>query len=80
MPLTLDQQKAMNAMNAGLNVFLTGDAGTGKSYVVNQFLEGREDFIVCAPTGIAAPSLSFQSNSPTPSPFTNRKDRLLAKS
>lgn len=33
------QQIAFDCMEQGKNVFLTGDAGTGKSYVVNKFIE-----------------------------------------
>lgn len=55
--LTSDQVKALEAMRSGNNVFLTGDAGTGKSYVLDLFInEARKDsnVIACAPTGIAA--------------------------
>ena len=40
------------------NVFLSGEAGTGKSYVLHQFInekrEARKNVLVCAPSGIAA--------------------------
>lgn len=52
------QQLAFNCMEQGRNVFLTGDAGTGKSYVVNKFIESckkkNKQIVVCAPTGVAA--------------------------
>lgn len=32
--LTSDQQKALDAVNSGRNVFITGGAGTGKSYLL----------------------------------------------
>ena len=56
--LTYGQQQAYRLLLSGQNVFLTGEAGTGKSYVLNVFLdemnyEGKE-VLVCAPTGIAA--------------------------
>lgn len=37
-------------------IFLTGNAGTGKSYVVNKIVEqvGKQNVILTAPTGIAA--------------------------
>ena len=55
--LTKGQKKAMQALNSGCNVFLSGEAGTGKSYVLTQFLREISDtknVLVCAPTGIAA--------------------------
>ena len=55
--LTKGQKKAMQALNSGCNVFLSGEAGTGKSYVLTQFLReisNTKNVLVCAPTGIAA--------------------------
>lgn len=59
--LTPDQQEAYDALLAGRNVFLTGNAGTGKSFVLDKFLgemerQGRE-VLAMAPTGIAALNL-----------------------
>lgn len=53
---TSDQIHALEVLNTGANVFLTGDAGTGKSFVLNEFIGRNDDknIIVCAPTGIAA--------------------------
>lgn len=55
---TDEQQEAYNLMMSGQNVFLTGEAGTGKSYVIQAFIKENEKqkkkMIVCAPTGIAA--------------------------
>lgn len=52
------QQIAFDCMEQGKNVFLTGDAGTGKSYVVNKFIESckkkGKQIVICAPTGVAA--------------------------
>lgn len=53
------QQNAYNAIMAGKhNVFLTGNAGTGKSYVLEKALEDLDKTdhktLRCAPTGIAA--------------------------
>lgn len=43
---------------AGYSVFLTGDAGTGKTYLLNEFIKDQRarnrNVMVCAPTGIAA--------------------------
>lgn len=55
--LTTEQQNAMDILESGANVFLSGEAGTGKSYVLNEFIrryEKKKSIIVCAPTGIAA--------------------------
>lgn len=70
---TSDQQVAYDSMLAGNNVFITGEAGTGKSYVVNSFVKEMEkknkNILVCAPTGIAALNIggvtvhrAFQAN------------------
>ena len=53
--LTDCQKSALTAMLNGRNVFLTGDAGTGKSFVLQRFLDcAKKNIIACAPTGIAA--------------------------
>ena len=57
--LTNDQEKALEAMKSGKNVFLSGDAGTGKSFVLETFIKNhdgspRPGVVVTAPTGIAA--------------------------
>ena len=55
MTFTKGQQIAYDAMMSGENVFLTGEAGTGKSYVIQKFVEKKgKDVLVCAPTGVAA--------------------------
>lgn len=56
--LTSDQQMALAAVNSGRNVFITGGAGTGKSYllraIVYELVSAGKNVLVCAPTGIAA--------------------------
>lgn len=53
--LNTEQQKALDAMMSGRNVFLTGEAGTGKSTVLREFLERCDrPCAVLAPTGVAA--------------------------
>lgn len=54
--LTKDQKRALALLESGKNVFLSGEAGTGKSFVLNEFIFRNRDknIIVCAPTGIAA--------------------------
>ena len=54
----MNQKTAFKILASGANVFLTGSAGTGKTFVLNQYIEylrerGIEPAIV-APTGIAA--------------------------
>lgn len=57
----MNQQLALEIMLAGHSVFLTGPAGTGKTYVLNQFIklakhEGKH-VSVTATTGLAASHL-----------------------
>ena len=59
---TKGQARAMEALRSGRNVFLTGSAGTGKSFVLNAFIEelgdGDVPYLAMAPTGIAAQNLA----------------------
>lgn len=54
----MQQEKALQILKSGRNVFLTGSAGTGKTYVLNQFIQHLKDakveVAVTASTGIAA--------------------------
>lgn len=54
----MTQEKALEFLKSGRNIFLTGSAGTGKTYVLNQFIEHLKDakieVAVTASTGIAA--------------------------
>lgn len=54
--LTDEQLSALHLMESGVNVFLTGGAGTGKSYLINVFrkLNQNKNILVTAPTGVAA--------------------------
>ena len=56
MKLTKSQKEAMDLLVKGQNVFLTGEAGTGKSFLLNQFVTKVKDknVLLTAPTGIAA--------------------------
>lgn len=62
MKLTKDQEKAMKMLKSGKNVFLTGEAGTGKSTLINEFRkylsESKIEYIACAPTGVAAVNIN----------------------
>ena len=53
---TLDQKRAMKIMSSGKNIFLSGAAGTGKSFLINEYIKknSEKNIIVCAPTGVAA--------------------------
>lgn len=50
----MTQQQIEKELNGTRNIFLTGPAGTGKSYILNQYIESHPNTLVCAPTGIAA--------------------------
>ena len=55
----MTQDQAFKILNSGANVFLTGRAGTGKSYLLNKFIEHSEkiknkNVAVTASTGISA--------------------------
>lgn len=54
--LTEEQKRALAVLESGKNVFLSGEAGTGKSFVLNEFIRRnkKRNLVVCAPTGIAA--------------------------
>ncbi len=54
--LTSCQIKALDQLQREGNIFLTGAAGTGKSYLLDQYLRGKgsDDFPIVASTGAAA--------------------------
>lgn len=57
--LNQEQKKALDIMLSGGNVFLSGGAGTGKSYLIRSFFKAvtnkkRKKVLLCAPTGVAA--------------------------
>ena len=54
--LTSDQKRALAILESSKNVFLTGEAGTGKSFVLKEYIHRNrnKNIIVCAFTGIAA--------------------------
>ncbi|MDV7138021.1 AAA family ATPase [Maribacter sp. TH_r10] len=54
----MQQEKALALLKSGKNVFLTGSAGTGKTYVLNKYIsylkERKVPVAITASTGIAA--------------------------
>lgn len=65
MNLSTGQNSFMEAVFAGKNVFLTGEAGTGKSFVVKKAIkelaESGKKVVALAPTGIAANNIGGQT-------------------
>lgn len=62
MSFTNDQRIAYDTLLTGNNIFLTGEGGTGKSYLIKTFIRQKKEqegknVLVCAPTGIAALNL-----------------------
>lgn len=57
----MNQEKALSILKSGTNVFLTGSAGTGKTYVLNQYIQylkaRKIPVSITASTGIAATHL-----------------------
>lgn len=61
--LNKKQRYALDTMLSGSNVFLTGDAGTGKTTVIQTFIDEVEkagkNVLVSATTGIAADNIGY---------------------
>ena len=61
----MNQTTALNILKSGKNVFITGSAGTGKTYLLKQYIrylkERRVYPTIVAPTGIAASHLGGQT-------------------
>lgn len=61
----MKQSKALSIMKSGRNVFLTGSAGAGKTWVLNRYVEylkeHRVGVAVTASTGIAATHMNGQT-------------------
>ena len=54
----MKQEIAFGILKTGRNVFLTGSAGTGKTYLLNKYIQYLKERginpAIAAPTGIAA--------------------------
>lgn len=61
----MDQETALKILKTGQNIYLTGSAGTGKTFLINQYIEYlrvREvPLAVTASTGIAATHIGGQT-------------------
>ncbi|MFT5513787.1 MAG: ATP-dependent exoDNAse (exonuclease V) alpha subunit [Bacteroidia bacterium] len=61
----MQQEKALAILKSGRNVFLTGSAGTGKTFVLNKYIqylkERKIPVAVTASTGIAATHMNGQT-------------------
>jgi hypothetical protein len=61
----MKQITALNLLKSGQNIFITGSAGTGKTYLLNQYIEYLKERqiypTIVAPTGIAASHLKGQT-------------------
>ncbi len=61
----MNQESALQILKSGKNVFLTGSAGAGKTYLLNQYIEYLRDrgvpLAITASTGIAATHLDGQT-------------------
>jgi len=61
----MQQSKALAILKSGRNVFLTGSAGAGKTYVLNQYIQYLKQHgvpvAITASTGIAATHMNGQT-------------------
>lgn len=61
----MTQEQALKIMKTGVNVYLTGSAGSGKTYVINQYIQYLKDHnipvAITASTGIAATHIGGQT-------------------
>lgn len=58
---TSNPDDILDAINAGENTFITGAAGSGKTYLIKQFMANNRKAILTATTGIAALNLGGET-------------------
>jgi hypothetical protein len=56
-----DFKRILHLINEKKNVFITGHAGTGKSYILNKLKERIKDLVITSTTGIAAVNVKGQT-------------------
>ena len=58
---TDDQDDILDAISAGQNIFITGSAGSGKTYLVSEYASNDNRSVLTATTGIAALNLKGET-------------------
>lgn len=53
----MNEKQIQKALDGKRNLFITGSAGTGKTYLLRHFIESHPNTLVCAPTGTAAENI-----------------------
>lgn len=62
MKLSYEQEGFLELAEKGKNIFLSGNAGTGKSTVIKEFIKKTDkNVVVVAPTGVAAVNIGGQT-------------------
>lgn len=56
-----DEQEILDAIHAGCNVFVTGSAGSGKTFLASAYAKKARDTILTATTGVAALNLGGET-------------------
>lgn len=60
--LNVDREDAERILNMGSNLFVTGNAGAGKTYLIKEFAKNSDKNVaLCATTGIAALNLGGET-------------------
>lgn len=55
------QKLALDKFSNGYNLFITGGAGTGKSFIINQFKKEHSDITITSTTGLSALHINGQT-------------------